>query len=194
MCRNLFKEYFPKFLGTRQSPGFPKQLEDIHLAISFLKSSFTQNVTFALFGASAGAHLSMLYGYSRDSQTKDVRAVVSLVGPGDLTDPGYTENPLLADLFLDLVGPCYYSECPQLYNATSPTVYISRDSTPTLGFYGNVDPLVPISQVPLIRDKLNSFGVINQFTVYLGGHGDWAWEYTQDLLVQTAIFFTMHWV
>lgn len=150
-------------------------------------------MTFALFGGSAGAHLSMLYSYLWDSQTKNVKVVVDLVGPADLTDPAYTEDPIVSELFLALVGPCRYAECPDLYNATSPVTYVSADSAPTIGFYGNADPLVPISQVGLLKNKLDAYGVINNFTVYPGGHFDWAWEYTEDMILQMADFFNTHW-
>lgn len=178
--------------GTHESPGFPKQLDDISLALTYLSNTFTQPVTFALFGTSAGAHLSMLYAY----QTSDnlVKIVVSHVGPGDLTDPSYVENTLYDELFYSLVGPCHFSVCPDLYNATSPITYATSVSPPTIGFYGTLDLLVPSTQMPILREKLTEFNVTNKFTVYPGGHGwNWSAANKEDLRVQITQFFNDHW-
>lgn len=77
------------FSSTHESPGFPKQLDDIALALTYLSNTFTQDVTFALFGTSAGAHLSMLSAYYRDT-ARNVEVIVSHVGPGDrFTNPQF---------------------------------------------------------------------------------------------------------
>lgn len=180
-------------IGTHASPGFPKQLEDIHLALSFLKSSFTRNVTFALIGSSAGGHLAMLYGYAWDREAKNVKAIVSHVGPTDISDSGYANEPGLWDLFFNLVGPCTHTQCPDLYTAASPITYVTAEATKTIGFYGNADYLVPSSQMPLLKEKLDGLGVPNNFTVYQGGHGDWVWEDIEDMIRQVTDFFNTHW-
>ncbi|OXA47451.1 uncharacterized protein LOC110855666 isoform X2 [Folsomia candida] len=179
-------------LGTHESPGFPKQVDDLDLALTYLRGTFTNNVTFALFGTSAGAHLSMLYSYSRN--VTDVKIIVSHVGPPDLTDPSYVGNPLYNGLFYNLVGPCLYAECPDLYNATSPLVYVNERSAKTIGFYGDFDLQVPSTQMPLLREKLGSFGVTNKFKVYQGGHG-WNWSDAdkEDLRVEITQFFNENW-
>lgn len=150
-------------------------------------------MTFALFGTSAGAHLSMLYSFSRDI-TNDVKVIVSHVGPVDLTDPSYVANPLYNGLFYNLVGPCLYAECPELYNVTSPIIYVDENSPKTIGFYGNLDLQVPSTQMPMLREKLDLFGIPNKFTLYQGGHGwNWSDEDKEDLRVQITQFFNQHW-
>lgn len=167
-------------------------MDDLDLALTYLRGTFTNNVTFALFGTSAGAHLSMLYSYSRN--VTDVKIIVSHVGPPDLTDPSYVGNPLYNGLFYNLVGPCLYAECPDLYNATSPLVYVNERSAKTIGFYGDFDLQVPSTQMPLLREKLGSFGVTNKFKVYQGGHG-WNWSDAdkEDLRVEITQFFNENW-
>lgn len=181
-------------LGTLSSPGFPKQLEDISMGLDFLQQTFTTEVTFSLIGTSAGGHLSMLYSYTLDSQAKRVKVVVSHVGPGDLTDAGYTENPLLRILLLPLVGNCLYNECPEIYSAVSPVKHVTADSTKTIGFYGNSDALVPNNQMPIIRDALNAEGVKNSFFVYNGGHGDnWSETDNAHMMAYIKYFYDTEW-
>lgn len=145
-------------------------------------------------GGSAGAHLSMLYGYGWDRIEENIKAIVNIVGPVDLNDPSYSQNPLYSELFYDLVGPCAYSECPDLHNASSPVIYVTQNSTKTIGFYGSLDFLVPSTQMPIIRDKLDEFGVTNKFFVYEGGHHwNWSDEDREDMRVQITEFLNAHW-
>lgn len=190
-CQFLSHHFFVP--GTEASPGFPKQLHDIQEAISFLKSTFTSTVSFGLIGSSAGAHLSMLYAYSWDASVGDIKAVVSHVGPADLSDPNYTEDPVLQPLFYPLVGPCTYATCPETYLAASPITYVAPGVVQTIGFYGAADPLVPSSQMPILRAKLESAGIPNNFTVYSGGHGDWVWDDVVDMVDKVAEFFETRW-
>ena len=93
-------------LATVASPAIPKQVEDLEQMVSFLKASdYHISTDFAFIGASASAHLSMLYAYHYD-ENHDVKALSSIVGPTDFTDPAYTANPLYSQFaFGFLVGP-----------------------------------------------------------------------------------------
>lgn len=54
-------------LATPGSPGYPKQINDIQQAIDEIQlPKYNLSKQYFLFGASAGAHLSMLYGYAFD--------------------------------------------------------------------------------------------------------------------------------
>ncbi|OXA45226.1 uncharacterized protein LOC110857337 [Folsomia candida] len=180
-------------LGTAESPGFPKQLEDISLVVTMLQNVLPQNVTFALIGGSAGAQLAMLYSYAYDREAQQVKVVVSHVGPTDFTHSSYTANPLFLDYFVNLVGPCRYTECPELYNVTSPATWVSEKSAKTIGFYGNRDLLIPNAQMPIIRDKLTEAGVTNKFTVYNAGHGNWIGADLLDEMDQIVEFLRDNW-
>ncbi|XP_035716275.1 kynurenine formamidase-like [Folsomia candida] len=79
-------------LGSAESPRFPKQLDDIKAVIAFLKSSFTSDLSIAVFGNSAGALLALLYSYRWDEASRDVKAVISHVGPVDLMVDFYCKN------------------------------------------------------------------------------------------------------
>jgi acetyl esterase/lipase len=180
-------------LGTEESPAYPKQLEDISLVINMLQTVLPQNVTFAIIGGSAGAHLGMLYSYALDRDAQQVKVVVSHVGPVDFTHPSYSANPFFATYFFNLVGPCRYSECPEMYSTVSPATWISEKSAKTIGFYGNVDLLIPNAQMPILRDKLTQAGVTNKFTVYNAGHGNWVEADVLDEMAQIIDFFNEQW-
>lgn len=56
-------------LGSIENPGYPMQINDIQAAIEFLKgkrNDYQIDNKYGLVGGSAGAHLSMLYGYAFD--------------------------------------------------------------------------------------------------------------------------------
>lgn len=179
---NIIKQYLPDYaianmnyrLASTGNPAFPMQVDDIRSVITKLKTTSDYNISddFGFIGVSAGGHLSMLYGYGFNA-SNDIKMVASIVGPTDFTDPNYTNDPLLFPMFENVSGVpyagnvAYYQQLSPLYRATTA-------SPPTILFYGNADPLVPTSQGVNMHNKLNQLGVYNEFTLYQGGHGNWA--------------------
>jgi len=159
-------------LATTTSPAYPKQIDDIELAIAKLKNGgYTLSDDYAIIGSSAGAHLAMLYAYRFDTG-HEVKAIIDIVGPADFTDPQYLAHPLYAFAAQNLIGTS--TPTAAQIQEVSPAAYITAQSAPTIMFYGGQDPLVPANQGPRLRDKLNQFGVYNEFNFYAdGGHGDW---------------------
>src|SRR5690606_608877 len=93
----ILKSQFPNYaivnmnyrLATMESPAFPKQIQDIEKVVDHIKSAeYNISSDIAFIGASAGAHLAMLYSYKYDTDD-DVKAVCSIVGPTDFTDSAY---------------------------------------------------------------------------------------------------------
>ncbi len=160
-------------LGTTESPGFPKQIQDIEQLIAHLKSSDYQIANqYALVGVSAGAHLSLLYSYKYDSNN-EVKAVASIVGPTDFTDPNYNTSPLFNGGLSPLVGAFTYQNNPEIFIEVSPATHVNNQSPPTAMFMGDQDPLVPATQGPILKQKLDNVDVENELTIYNGGHGNW---------------------
>lgn len=183
-------------LGTRENIGYPKQVQDIQSAMAHL-SNHTQEYDFspqyAMIGFSAGGHLSMLYAY-RYNPGGQVRAVCSMVGPTDFSDPSYNEHRALFSSGLPFfVGSDYprYDSNPLLYNEISPVNYISLFSPKTILFYGTKDDLVPKSQGEIIRGKLNEFLVYNQYHEYDMGHVDCNPQQMQDIQGKMTDFFKL---
>ncbi|HEY0090843.1 MAG TPA: alpha/beta hydrolase [Flavobacterium sp.] len=161
-------------LATLDSPGYPKQIQDIEQVVAHLKSAdYNISDDYAFIGASAGAHLSMLYAYNFDT-SNDVKAVCSIVGPTDFTDPAYTDNPLFQNGLTYLVGNETWQDSPEIFIEVSPITHVTAQSPPTIMFYGGLDPLIPASQSPRLKERLDDFGVYNEWYLYAnGGHGNW---------------------
>ncbi len=156
-------------LANFSSPAFPMQIDDIDAALNFLKTkNFNISNQFALVGISAGAHLSMLYAYTKN-KSNVVKAVASIVGPTDITDKTYS-----VALTTKLVFGYTYNENPGFFKEISPLFTATSVSPPTLMLYGNKDPLVPIDQGQNLQKKLDELGVYNELKLYEGGHLTWS--------------------
>lgn len=159
-------------LATIQEPAFPKQVQDIEKVVAQLKEGdYSISSDYAFIGASAGAHLAMLYSYKYDS-THNVRAVCNIVGPADFTDPFYAGHPYFNYAAMYLVGNI--ANRPEVTIEVSPAMQVKKDSPATIMFYGGQDPVVPASQAIRLKAKLDAAGVYNEYHLYKnGGHGNW---------------------
>jgi acetyl esterase/lipase len=160
-------------LSTVGNPAFPMQINDITSVISKLKSSnYGISDDFGFIGASAGAHLSMLYGYAYNINN-DIKMICSIVGPTNFTDENYLNDPTFNGLLNNVVGFPYEGNETQ-YQQLSPLFRATSTSPPTLMFYGNADPLIPTTQGVDLNNRLTELSVYHEFNLYNGGHGDWA--------------------
>jgi acetyl esterase/lipase len=178
-------------LASAESPVHPKQINDIQRMLDFVEeSNYQLSDDYAFIGVSAGAHLSMLYSYKHDTE-HDVKAVVDIVGPADFTDPAYTVHPLYEQSAMVLVGTTTPTEEQIL--EINPVSHITAQSPPTLSFYGGQDFLIPSSQGPLLKEKLDAAGVYNEFNFYPeGGHADWNAQIMQEVFAKTIQFLNTH--
>lgn len=197
---NMLKTFFPNYaianinyrLGTTESPGYTKQLDDVKAALEHLQlNQYQLNKDYFLIGASAGAHLAMLYGYSVTNG--QVKGICNTVGPTDFTDPAYTSNPQFAQAITGLVGNIKYTDNPQLFVSLSPVTHVTTQSPKTISFFGDQDPLIPVSQKDRLHNKLNQLNVVNEAYVYAGqGHGDWNDAVAQDFAAKLMLFINTH--
>jgi|SRR5690606_2515848 len=180
-------------LGTANSPGYPKQINDIKAALEMIqKSKYNLSKQYFMIGGSAGAHLSMLYGYAFDPNGY-VKGICNYVGPSDLTDPAYTDNQAYSFILSNLVGNVSYAQNPDLYAEVSPATHVKSTSPKTISFYGDTDPLIPNSQMTRLHDKLDAFGVLNESTMYPGeGHGNWNQTNALDFATKLTNFINTH--
>jgi len=179
---NIIKQYLPGYavanmnyrLASTGNPAFPMQIDDLNAVVNKLKSTSDYAISddFGFIGVSAGGHLSLLYSYAYNTNN-DIKMVCSIVGPTDFTDPNYTNNPTLMAAFESVAGVSYASN-PGYYQQLSPLYRATATAPPTILFYGNADPLIPTSQGVNMHARLDQLGVYNEFTLYNGGHGDWA--------------------
>jgi acetyl esterase/lipase len=159
-------------LSDENNQPYPMQINDITSIINHLKSNrsyYTIDDDFAFIGASAGAHLSLLWSYAFDTDD-NIDMVCSIVGPTNFTDPAYLNNTdfELQEL-LDLFG---IEPTTEYLEEVSPYHRVTATAPPTILFYGGMDPLVPTTQGTDLRDKLEVLGVTHEFTLYPNaGHG-----------------------
>ncbi|WP_235815406.1 alpha/beta hydrolase [Chryseobacterium sp. Hurlbut01] len=174
-------------LADANSFVLPNQTNDIDSAIDFLLKKLNTNTKFILLGNSAGAHLSMLYGYNYFLNSKHhnkIKAVVNIVGPADLSDKdfaNYSDYNFLEKHMIDL-----QSQIPN--NLTNkdipnPVYWINKKSPPTISFYGNTDQVIPASQKRILDSALNKYGIYNQSFEFSGGHLDWEKEKNASFLI-----------
>ena len=175
-------------------PAFPNQFLDIQSVIDQItdeKETLQIVPEFGLIGTSAGAHISLMYDAVYDNHDV-VKMVADIVGPTNFTDPFYANDPLFNLALSALVDESAYPLGANYAEVTSPALQVSNSSSPTILFYGNQDPLVPLSNGELLKTNLTNASVTNSFTVYDGGHGDWDEASLLDLQVQLSNFIEAH--
>ena len=156
-----------RYTHTAENNINPAQVNDIGKAIDFIASKSTDwqvsGDKFALQGASAGAHLSLLYIYNYDSGNK-VKTVISMAGPTDLTKiqgAGVAQ----AQVAEWLIGSTFQAN-PTAYALASPITYVTAKSKPTLIFHGKLDVVVPYQQSLDLKNKLDQFNISSKLVTY----------------------------
>lgn len=155
-------------------------LEDIKHALVCIKNKANEyGVSInkvILMGASAGAHLSLLYTYKNHGNSPiPIAFCVSQSAPTDFTDSNlYTNNNFSANYMLNCVSHLTgheithenYLEKENILLSISPINYITPNIPPTLYSHGIMDDLVPISNAYRLQEYLISKDVEFNFFVY----------------------------
>ncbi len=180
-----------RLAGSGQNQ-YPVQMADIQSAINFINSKAGEyNINpkkIALVGASAGAHLALLYAYKFDPD-RSVKAVVDLFGPTNLTTL-YNNHPFPAvsqPVLVNFLGATPVTNAAKYFEA-SPINYVTAQSPPTLILHGDADAIVPIAQSATLRIVLLSAAVkVDMFTYVGEGHG-WFGANMTDTYARTIAF------
>lgn len=168
---------------------FPAQIQDINSAIEYIKAAnYHISNDFAIIGGSAGGYLALYYSY-RFNDNNNIKLVCSVVGPTDISDDEILANDQMKQILETSIGESV-DENPELYEELSPINYVTQNTVPTALFYGNNDPLVPISQAQNLKNSLNQHGIQNIIHIYEGGHGDWSKEDIEDYKANLINFIT----
>ena len=183
-------------LADNTSFILPTQTNDIDSVLDFLvkKTSVKKfSPQFILLGNSAGAHLSLLYGYNRFFDSKyrtKVKAIINIVGPADLRDPNfanYTDYSFVQKHMIDLTKPTP-TDITNL-DIPNPVFWINETSPPTISFYGNRDQVIPLSQKKILDSVLNTNKIYNRSYEFSGGHLDWSNESNSPFVINSIYQF-----
>ncbi|RYY55537.1 MAG: alpha/beta hydrolase [Chitinophagaceae bacterium] len=177
------------------APGvnlFPTQEGDVQFAIDYIyanRSTYKISGNFVFLGASAGAHLALLQGYKHTSTVKPT-AIIDLFGPTDLTSL-YNSSPLAAIALTQLLATTPAAS-PGAYEQSSPLFFINSSSPPTLIFQGGRDQVVPPVQSEMLKAKLDTAGVPNQYVLYPTEAHGWEGANLADTFIKVAAFLRAH--
>jgi acetyl esterase/lipase len=170
---------------------FPAQIQDCKAAVRYLRANAQKyNLDpncFAVWGASAGGHLSAMLGTTGDvnefdvgenlSVSSRVQAVADYFGPTDFLqmDAHRLPNSMIHNMAnspeaLLVGGPV--RDNPEKAAKANPITYVTKDDAPFLIIHGDKDPLVPHHQSELLEAALKKAGVpVLFYTVKGAGHG-----------------------
>ncbi|PSB55527.1 alpha/beta hydrolase [Chamaesiphon polymorphus] len=142
---------------------FPTQLEDVRLALTFIKKYASEYETdldrVALIGRSAGAQLATLAAYQ--DPPFPIRAVVNYYGPVNLT-AGYedvpTPDPIESRATLRAFLGGTPQTVPELYRQASPINAVKPALPPSLLIYGGKDHIIESKYGKYLAQQLRSQG------------------------------------
>lgn len=169
--------------------------EDLRKAVLFIaahKEEWKISNKMAMVGASAGAHLALLYAYKLDDENY-VKAVSDIFGPAYFADYSYYEsfNIFLGGWVKDVMkkyAGSYWDE--SLYQSLSPYHIVNASNyVPTIIFHGTADLIVPLYQSQYFKTRLDDLGLDAAYYEYAGeGHGFSDAKYN-DCVQKTVSFF-----
>ncbi|MBL3547028.1 alpha/beta hydrolase [Chryseobacterium sp. KMC2] len=163
--------------------AIPNQMEDIKNAAGFLKKKLHYAPQLILLGNSAGGHLSMMYAYHFDP-LKNVKSVINIVGPTDLSDEGFKTYEEYSFVEKHLIDPKILPAGIAVNIFSSPVQWITPNIPPTLSYYGKTDRVIPLSQKRILDSVLNKNNVMNESYEFNGGHLDWDKEPNSIFLME----------
>lgn len=160
------KGYHIAAINYRLAPSYqnPAPVEDVRDALAFLKKNAAawhiDSSQFILMGRSAGAQIALLAGFTL--KDPEIKGIIDFYGPADMVW-GYSipSNPLIMDsrkIMEDYLGGDYASQ-PQKFDDSSPLLYVSNQSPPTLLIHGKNDVLVAYEHSRRLDAKLKEKGV-----------------------------------
>ncbi|UTX48189.1 alpha/beta hydrolase [Chryseobacterium sp. MA9] len=186
------------------STHFPLPLEDTKDAVRWVRKNAEQyhfdTNNIGLFGASAGAHLSLMAAYTPDntylgspelsSYSAKVNYVIDHYGPADLNKLFYTKLGTIPVALIGLMSKKIVGLQENLvkgisgydirkeqdraidYLKTISPINFVSEGVPTLIVQGNNDKIVPLNQSKKLHRKLNRAKIQNSLIIVDGGvHG-----------------------
>lgn len=186
-------EYAAVTVGYRLSKeaSWPAQVHDCKAAIRWIRAHAKEyNLDadkIAVWGSSAGGHLSSLLGTSGDVKElegdlgphKDfssrVQCVVNLCGPEDFSQALMFDKegkPIWKDDAVSGLLSGNASDKPAEARAASPVTHVTKDDPPFIHFHGTKDQRVAYRHAEAIHEELQKAGITSLLVpITDGGHG-----------------------
>ena len=161
----------------------PDILDDVTSALKVIKEKCAEHGykvdKLILSGGSAGAHIVLLYAYTRRSEAPIEPVAVGAYCPpvdcsksdfllgisGEFEDWKY--EVLSKVCGVEMTKITFLEEAPQAaLKKLSPCEYVTGDCVPTAVFHGRVDELIPFYHAVDYVKLLNEKGVKNDFVIY----------------------------
>lgn len=160
-----------------------------HLSTNTTKYQISKNI--GVIGASAGAHLAMIYAYKYNS---NIKCVGDIFGPTIFNDWEWynafnlATNTKTGDILAEYVGKMWDTTA---YKAVSPYWNVSSTTQPTIIFHGSLDPVVPVYHSQWHYNKLKALNVPTQYHEYIAFH---SFDNTQsnDVMNKLVAFFQLY--
>lgn len=155
----------------------PELLDDIDQVVQYLSSHSrewnTRKDGFSIAGGSSGAHVSLMYAYTKNPQ---IKTIIEMCGPVDFTDVQTLQYVKAANL-LEVLDKMSGNKTvwnpgdaiPEAYAKTSPVKFVNR--IPTMIIHGDKDEVVPVQQAYILEKALKEKGVQHKLVIVPGaGH------------------------
>ena len=126
----------------------------------------------ATSGYSAGAHLSMLYSFSRGAEAPmEIVFTSNMAGPADISPEVWGEDMTVRVAKrltgIDIAPEALKSgEYDTLLDSVSPVTFIDANTPPTIVMHGGKDKTVPVENAESLINKLEEYSVLHDY-VYL---------------------------
>ncbi len=148
-------------------------LDEIDKALETIKNFTAQQGIFidqaAVSGYSAGAHLSMLYAYSRKGETPlKIKFTANMVGPSDI-NPQIWGMEKAKTIATRLSGKTITDEMiangefDKILHDISPVSYVTADTPPSIFIYAGKDTMVPPQNGESIKNAFERVGASYEY-------------------------------
>ena len=143
-------------------------------------------------GFSAGAHLSLMYAYTKkDVSAIDPVCVFSRSGPAYLYNEEYMEESSQMPYVLSCICGQYFTEETRQYafNALldmSPAAHFTSTSVPTVVCHGMKDNIVPYKDSVILNQALDNAGVTHEYIVFPNSNHGLESDPDKSVLMQNA--------
>ena len=169
LAENGIASAAPNYRFASSSVHLPQMMDDIKKTVDYCKEHGSEwnvdNNQFIIGGASAGAHLALMYAYKYDLNNT-INAVISLSGPTNLTDTKFIEHAKKIG-FIDgvqgMVGANYTPNEKLAKNFSDVSPIYNIKNIPTLIIHGNVDKVVFYSQAVELDKALTNANYTPKF-------------------------------